>query len=60
MNDRALLSSLPHGAIHSDPLGDRGSDSLAAVSVWNGILHEFRNHLTVIMAAEHIYRNALA
>jgi hypothetical protein len=37
-------------ARHETPAG-AGLEPLRVVPVWNGILHEFRNHLTVLLAA---------
>ena len=41
-NTRALL--------HDSPV-EHGTDAHPIASVWNGFLHEFRNHLTVLMSA---------
>jgi len=46
MSSSSSLLSIP-----PDSLAERTPDSISDVSVWNGILHEFRNHLTVLMAA---------
>jgi len=52
-----MISSNSTRSLLLDPLSDHGADAhrvapgLPALPVWNGILHEFRNHLTVLMAA---------
>jgi hypothetical protein len=38
-------------ALHANPLEQPGEDLTRFVPVWNGLLHEFRNHLTVLLAA---------
>lgn len=45
------MSSPSNNAIRPDPVEDHGDELPPVVAVWNGILREFRNHLTVIMAA---------
>jgi hypothetical protein len=34
-----------------NPRGEASSELVRFVPIWNGILHEFRNHLTVVLAA---------
>jgi hypothetical protein len=52
-----MISSNSTRNLLPDPLSDQGADAhrvapgLPALPVWNGILHEFRNHLTGLMAA---------
>jgi hypothetical protein len=49
-----MISSNSTIPIRPDPPAghaDQGEDLMQIVPVWNGILHEFRNHLTVLMAA---------
>jgi hypothetical protein len=38
-------------SLHANPLDQQGEDLTHFVPVWNGLLHEFRNHLTVLLAA---------
>jgi hypothetical protein len=48
-----MISSKSTIPIRPDPLAgqaDHGADLMRIVPVWNGIVHEFRNHLTVLMA----------
>jgi hypothetical protein len=46
-----MVSSNSNRSILSDSSGDQGVDARRFVPVWNGLSHEFRNHLTVLMAA---------
>jgi hypothetical protein len=46
-----LTTSAPSSVARYDPPKERESELFRLVPVWNGILHEFRNHLTVLLAA---------
>jgi len=52
-----MISSSSTRSLLLDPSSDQAADAhrvapgLPGLPVWNGILHEFRNHLTVLMAA---------
>ncbi len=53
-----LTTSAPSSVARYDPPQDRESELFRLVPVWNGILHEFRNHLTVLLAAATEIRTA--
>jgi hypothetical protein len=46
-----MLPSSQKLSIAANPAPDQGGTGGAVAPVWNGILHEFRNHLTVLLAA---------
>lgn len=46
-----LTTSAPSSVARYEPPKERESELFRLVPVWNGILHEFRNHLTVLLAA---------
>jgi hypothetical protein len=46
-----LTTSAPSSVARYDPGKDHDPELIRLVPVWNGILHEFRNHLTVLLAA---------
>jgi hypothetical protein len=46
-----MFSRAPSLSLHANPLDRHGDQVPGFVPVWNGILHEFRNHLTVLLAA---------
>lgn len=46
-----MVSSNSTRSFLPDPSADHGGDARRIVPVWDGILREFRNHLTVLMAA---------
>jgi hypothetical protein len=57
--DEMMISPKPPLAVHADPLDERGEALAGFVPVWNGVLHEFRNHLTVLLAAATELRAAI-
>jgi hypothetical protein len=46
-----MLSPNSTRSFLSDSSTDHGADARRPSPVWNGVLHEFRNHLTVLLAA---------
>jgi hypothetical protein len=51
VSDARLLSPLPHRDLHPDFPGDRAPEAPRLSSAWTGIIHEFRNQLSVVSAA---------
>jgi len=46
-----MISSKSTRTLPADSSANQGEDSRRLVPVWKGFLHEFRNHLTVLMGA---------
>jgi hypothetical protein len=46
-----MISSKSTRTLPADSSANQGEDERRLVPVWKGFLHEFRNHLTVLMAA---------
>jgi hypothetical protein len=46
-----MISSNTTRSLLDESPGEYGPDAHRAAPVWNGFLHEFRNHLTVLIAA---------
>jgi hypothetical protein len=67
VDDDVMLTPQPATPAHGDPSrasvenrGDNRSEDLARfMVVWNGALHEFRNHLTVLLASTTEVRSSL-
>jgi hypothetical protein len=47
------------GPIHADSLADAATESARFGRVWGGVVHEFRNHLSVLLAVTTEVRTAL-
>src|SRR5262249_21947486 len=59
VSDDAMITSSPLAPARGNTVDDRGEQLARLVAVWNGALHEFRNHLTVLLATTTELRSAV-
>lgn len=59
MTDETLLSTSFSAAIRPESFGAGGEEASSLSPLWGGMLHEFRNHLTLLLAGTTEIRAAL-
>jgi hypothetical protein len=57
--DETMITSSPHAPVPGSSVEDRPEELSRFIAVWNGALHEFRNHLTVLLATATELRSAI-
>jgi hypothetical protein len=59
VTDDIVASAPPHLPLRGSHAEERRDEASDFAAIWNGILHEFRNHLTVLLASATEMRAAL-
>ncbi len=59
MRDDVLLKSVMKNVVGPEHLGPDAADPVRFATVWNGVVHEFRNHLTLLLAGTTEVRSGL-
>jgi len=59
VSDDTMIAPKPLGPTRINSVDERGDELTRFIAVWNGALHEFRNHLTVLLATTTELRSVL-